>query len=122
MTVGEKIRMFRIAAGMTQKELADTAGVSIMAISQYERGIRHPKMSMVRKLASALRVKVYDMEEGESADPPNVVSALQTELAALREENGRLHAMFGHVSRMTPDQFVCWREAVDMARSMLSKE
>jgi transcriptional regulator with XRE-family HTH domain len=122
ITVGEKIRVFRVAKGMTQQELADASGVAYQNISQYERGVRTPKMSMVRKIAAALSVRVYDLEQGEDIDSPDEVAVLPVELAVLREENERLRAMFDRMSRMTQTEFMHWRETVDMTRSMLSKE
>lgn len=40
MTVGEKIRKFRIDQGYTQKELAIMSGLSESAIRNYELGNR----------------------------------------------------------------------------------
>ena len=42
MTVGEKIRKFRINQGYTQKELAIMSGLSESAIRNYELGNRFP--------------------------------------------------------------------------------
>ena len=42
MTVGEKIRKFRIDQGYTQKELAIMSGLSESAIRNYELGNRFP--------------------------------------------------------------------------------
>lgn len=56
MTVGEKIRAARIAAGMTQKELAYLLDVSYVNISQYENGKRNPKYSTLEKIAQELDI------------------------------------------------------------------
>jgi transcriptional regulator with XRE-family HTH domain len=61
LTAGEKIRMFRVAKGMTQQDVAKAMGVSYQNISQYERGVRKPKMSMIRRIASALSVDALEI-------------------------------------------------------------
>ena len=56
MTVGERIKAARKKAGMTQKELADKLGIPYQGISQYERGIRNPKIDTLVKIADILDV------------------------------------------------------------------
>lgn len=53
---GEKLKHIRTAAGMSQQELADKAGVSQDAISKWELGTREPLISAVEKLCEALGV------------------------------------------------------------------
>ncbi len=49
------LRQYRLAAGMTQEELAERAGLSARGISDLERGVRgHPYRETVRMLADAL--------------------------------------------------------------------
>jgi predicted ATPase/transcriptional regulator with XRE-family HTH domain len=53
--VGALLRRYRRAAGLTQEELAERAGLSIHSISNLERGVRHlPRKDTVRLLADAL--------------------------------------------------------------------
>lgn len=54
MTVGERIKAARMQVGLTQKELAEKLGVPYQSIGQWERGIRNPKLSSVRRIAEAL--------------------------------------------------------------------
>ena len=52
---GDLLRRFRVAAGWTQEELAEHAGVSARAITKYERGATlRPQRETVRLLADAL--------------------------------------------------------------------
>jgi transcriptional regulator with XRE-family HTH domain len=51
-----KLRELRLAAGLSQKQLAEAAGVAQNAVSQWETGIREPSWSNVRALAAALGV------------------------------------------------------------------
>ena len=57
-TTGERIRAARLAAGMTQNELAQKVGVKFAAIHKYEAGlIVNLKRDTIAKLAEALNVK-----------------------------------------------------------------
>jgi transcriptional regulator with XRE-family HTH domain len=53
---GARLQELRQKTGLSQKELADKAGVSQRAISHWEQGIREPKWSNVLVLAEALGV------------------------------------------------------------------
>lgn len=54
---GELLRRHRLAAGLTQEELAERAGLSRRGISDLERGARsHPYRETARVLADALRL------------------------------------------------------------------
>ncbi len=60
---GDLLRRHRKAAGMTQEELAERAGLSTRAVSDIERGIKsRPHRDTVRLLAEAL-----DLDEAERA-------------------------------------------------------
>ena len=54
--VGANIRKARLAAGMTQEELAERSGFSQQYISGLERGKRNPTIVSVYELAQALGV------------------------------------------------------------------
>lgn len=61
MTKGEKIRLYRTKKQITQKTLAELAGVSEVAIKKYESGERNPKPEQIKKIAKALQVDDYDL-------------------------------------------------------------
>lgn len=52
-----------MAGGMTQEELARTAGVSRQTIVAVERGRYNPSVKLALKLARALLVRVEDLFE-----------------------------------------------------------
>ncbi len=55
VSFGELLRHYRVAAVLTQEELAARAGLSARAISDLERGVKsHPHPDTVRRLAEAL--------------------------------------------------------------------
>lgn len=53
-TLGELIRRQRVAAGLTQENLAERAGLSVRAISDLERGVSSARRGTVQLLADAL--------------------------------------------------------------------
>lgn len=55
-TLGENIRVFRIAKGMTQVELGKKCGMADSQIGAYERGEVFPKEKNIRRIAEALGV------------------------------------------------------------------
>ena len=52
----ETLQQLRKDRGLTQQQLADAAGLSQTAVSQWEAGVREPSWSAVRALAAALGV------------------------------------------------------------------
>ena len=68
MTVGENIKKARLAAGLTQKELADKCGIADSAVRKYESGRVVPKLPMIKKIADALNVFITDLT-GNTAGP-----------------------------------------------------
>ena len=58
--IAEKLKAFRLANRMTLKQLADKAGCTDAYLSQLERGRANPSIMILKKIASALQVKVVD--------------------------------------------------------------
>ena len=68
--VGELLRRHRIAAALSQEELAERAGLSARAISDLERGVHQvPRLETVRLLADALGLDAADRAELLAAAP-----------------------------------------------------
>ena len=63
--MGLKIKNARSNAHVTQAELAHRLGVTAQSISQYERGVKIPKVETLEKIANALGIKIscfYNLE------------------------------------------------------------
>lgn len=63
MRVGTKIREIRTAKGWTQETLAEKLGMNQIMISQYENGIRVPKIGTLNKFAVALDVPLEEFTQ-----------------------------------------------------------
>jgi transcriptional regulator with XRE-family HTH domain len=60
-----KLAEIRYQKGWSQRELGDKAKVSFVTIARIESGIYDPRLSTLRALAKALKVKVADLIEEE---------------------------------------------------------
>lgn len=59
--IGNRIKQYRKAKPLTQKELAEMVDCAEMTISQYERGLYSPKIDMRVKIANALGISYADL-------------------------------------------------------------
>lgn len=61
MSIGENIKAIRYREHLTQKELAEKAGLSIAAIQGYEQGKYEPKFESIHKLRKALNCNINEL-------------------------------------------------------------
>lgn len=66
MAISERIRNAREKAGLTQKQLAEKAGIATITLQQYESGKRQPRLGILQNIAIAL-----DITTGELLGPGN---------------------------------------------------
>lgn len=57
----QKIKALRLAAGLTQEELAKKMELSRPSITNWEAGVASPKTKDLRRLADILKCKVDDL-------------------------------------------------------------
>jgi DNA-binding XRE family transcriptional regulator len=69
---GKRLKALRLAAGMTQPELAQKAGPTKHAISILETGRQQPWWETACKLATAMGVSIAVFNEAETPDPPDL--------------------------------------------------
>lgn len=60
MALPDDIKKFRKAAHLTQSQLAEKVGISLMSIRRYEAGTREPPLSVLQRIADALDL-AFDM-------------------------------------------------------------
>ena len=91
--IGERIRMARRAAGLSQQALGDGTGVSKMSISKYERGQMTPGSAMLMRIAEAtgMRVDYFLRPVGFSLSAPcyRSKSSLSARNGGIMEETVR---------------------------------
>ena len=83
----DKIRYYRLAKRLTQKDLAAKAGTTQQRVALFEKGAAVPSTETLVKIANALEVTVYDLDESLC------VNLSEKDLSALdriQEENDAL--------------------------------
>lgn len=63
MEFGQKLRDLRRAAGYTQQQLAEKAGIATGTVRNYEQGIREPSWPGVVKLAKAIGISTDEFAD-----------------------------------------------------------
>ena len=69
--IRSELRSFRQAAGKTQQEMADLAGVTRQTIFSIEKGKYTPSVALALRLAAILEVSVeelFQLEDGANDD------------------------------------------------------
>jgi transcriptional regulator with XRE-family HTH domain len=59
--VGENVKRLRTAAGLSQEQFAFEAEMHRTYVSGVERGIRNPTVTVLDRMAQALKVKPQDL-------------------------------------------------------------
>lgn len=90
-TVGENIRRYRKARGISIVRLAEKVGMTEGAIRHYESGIRTPGEAQLRKIAQALDVSPKMLEDHKITSARDLVGALlqlEDEFGLVPDEDG----------------------------------
>lgn len=94
MTIGEKIKRIRTFRGMTQRELGIAIGMEEKGadnrIAQYETNYRVPKKELLKQIAAALNVNVYNFY----SDSPGCAEDIMFTFFWLDEENRGIIRLF----------------------------
>ena len=90
LTLGRRIRHFRVDRGMTLDRLGSLAGTTASQLSLVENGHREPRLSLLTAIAAALDVAVTDLL---SAEPPSRRAWL--EIALAQAQRSALYAGLG---------------------------
>ncbi len=69
MSLGKKLKKYRIEKGLTQTELAEQAAIYQKNISDYEADVVTPSVTMMKKLADVLDVSIDHLV----SDSPNII-------------------------------------------------
>lgn len=72
VSFGSRVRQLRLAAGLTQEDLAHRCGLFRTYMSRIETGNANPTLTMIHALAGSLRVPVtalFEKDEATMAEP-----------------------------------------------------
>ncbi len=75
--LNDKLREYRKKAGMTQKQVADSLGLSMSAVSMYEQGQRTPDVDTLSRLSKVLNVPVNALLSDCPQELDDVIDSLK---------------------------------------------
>lgn len=99
-TIGENLAFYRRKKGLTQKQIADSVGLSITFISQIENGLSKPSDENLKKIADFLGVLPSDLKS-------------DGDLKKIKDENIELIKL---LTKLTREDKIKWdyeREIID---------
>lgn len=114
-SVGEAIVTGRIAAGLTQADLAEAIGVTQAAMSRYENDLRAPDGATIGRIADALGVTVRFMERAGRPSAALAVDAHMRRRATAKPTTWRRLEAQLNMLRMHSD---CLREEIGLAAAL----
>jgi len=88
-SLGERIRIARVAAGLTQNDIAKHFGIARPNVTQWESGTTRPDQDRLPELAKLLNVSL-DWLLNDAGEPPQVGSAAKAPKRASAEPSARL--------------------------------
>lgn len=74
--IAEKIKNFRKAKNLSQKELSEQSGINLSIIKKYETGYRNPKPEQLIKIANALAISSVELLPIEISNVNDILALL----------------------------------------------
>lgn len=114
-TLGQRLREWRLAQGLTQGELAERAGLDQSSISAIETGrIQHPRIDYLHRLASTLGIGQTEMLEAAGLPPVTVTHVAGSDLFEFVEKRADLRARLERIKlALGADRYQSWKAQVE---------
>src|SRR5262249_14798166 len=84
VAVGRNVRIWRMARGMSQAQLASRLGVTFQQLQKYEVGANRIGTGRLVKVASVLSIPIASLFDGADTDPSRSLLALVADARAFR--------------------------------------
>ncbi len=81
--IGKFISISRKKKGFTQKQLAEELGISINAVSKWERGLNLPDASFMQELCTILGITLNELFEGEKLTSGEIIMKSEKKILSL---------------------------------------
>lgn len=117
-SVGERIKMLRIKARLTQQQLADkVGGISASAIGMYEQGRRNPDMERIIRLCEVFSVSTDSLlgVKEEATDASEI-------LDELKERVSKSNKLTVNGATMSEDEREKLLQAIEFIRTVVLSE
>ncbi len=103
-SVGNKLRVIREERGLSQRELAQRAGISTNAISLIERDENSPSVSTLQNLAGALNIRMsYFFDDHE---PTQVLHVKADRRSAISSKGLQIEGLGGNLNYQEMEPFL----------------
>ena len=76
MTLGEKIKYYRGSLGITQAQFSESSGIGLSIIKKLERNFMNPKPKLLKEVADALGVSIYEFTDFDILTVSDVMSLI----------------------------------------------
>lgn len=81
--IGKFISISRKNKNLTQEQLAEKLGVSINAVSKWERGLNLPDVSLMKELCDILNITLNELFEGKNLTNEEIISKSEKDIMSL---------------------------------------
>lgn len=81
--IGKFISLSRKNKCLTQEQLAEKLGVSINAVSKWERGLNLPDVSLMKELCDILNITLNELFEGKKLTNEEIISKSEKNIISL---------------------------------------
>jgi DNA-binding XRE family transcriptional regulator len=108
--VGARLRRWRLAAGISQSELASKAGLTQAGLATVEAGGHDPRLTTLRRLARALGRSTRELICGRPEPPAPVVGGIQQRVRRVLESHNLAAMTVFHKGLETAELMVSSRE------------
>jgi len=81
--IGKFISVSRKKKNLTQEQLAEKLGISINAVSKWERGLNMPDVSLMKELCKILDISLNELFEGKKLNNNEIISQSQKIIMSL---------------------------------------
>lgn len=87
-TCGQRIKIIREAAGLSQEELGKRIGTTGVTIMRYEKGQREPKLEQLNRIANAMSVSVNFFLSAQPFEDLAVLTAFKSKILEFIDTDG----------------------------------
>lgn len=105
MPISENIKKLRERYGITQKELADIAGVTDKAVSTWELGIKEPRMGAIQKIVDHYGLKKSNIIED---------NGMEGLASPTDEPSPEVMEILKRIERLSPSNLAKLSELIDL--------
>jgi transcriptional regulator with XRE-family HTH domain len=104
LSVGERLRLLRAERNLSQRALAQAAGISTNSVSLIERDEISPSVATIQNLATALHVRISFFFEDESEH--NVLHVKKAQRSAVDSQGVRIESIGGRIHAQEVEPFL----------------